>query len=118
MKEFECDFEIAVATVANVAISRNRIITTAGSDEKIEFCKSQGATHGINYKTENFKDKVMEITNNRGVDCLVDFVGASYWDSNIGSMAMDGRMCMLAFLGKRELSPRFNFCVSFGKVVF
>ncbi|TPX37709.1 hypothetical protein SmJEL517_g00536 [Synchytrium microbalum] len=89
---------VAAIQLAKMA-GANRIIITAGSEDKLEFCKSLGATHGINYKTENFKDKIAEITNGRGVDCIVDFVGASYWDSNVASMAIDGRMCMLAFLG-------------------
>ena len=45
----------------------NPIIATAGSSEKLDFCKKLGATHVVNYKTESFKDKVAEITNKQGI---------------------------------------------------
>ncbi|KAJ3267602.1 hypothetical protein HK104_005746 [Borealophlyctis nickersoniae] len=76
----------------------NKIIVTAGTDDKLKFCKSLGATHGVNYKTESFKDKVAEITNGKGVNVIVDFIGAGYWDDNLASLGLDGRMVMLAFL--------------------
>ncbi|KAJ3236633.1 hypothetical protein HDU81_010597 [Chytriomyces hyalinus] len=76
----------------------NRIIVTVGSDEKKDFCKSVGATHAINYKTEEFATKVLEFTGKKGVDVIVDFVGQTHWSGNLESLAMDGRMVMLAFL--------------------
>lgn len=45
----------------------NPIIATAGTDEKLEFCKQLGATHLINYKKESFKEKVAQITNKKGM---------------------------------------------------
>ncbi|KAJ3150700.1 hypothetical protein HDU86_006317 [Geranomyces michiganensis] len=87
-----------------------RIIATAGTASKLNHCKSHGATHAINYKEQDFADQVAQITANRGVDCIVDFIGGSYWNSNIASLARDGRMCMLGFLGgmkvqETDLSP-------------
>ncbi|KAI9001664.1 putative quinone oxidoreductase [Gaertneriomyces semiglobifer] len=77
----------------------NKIIVTAGSAEKLEFCKGIGATHGINYRTQDFQEEVQQITSGNGVAAIVDFIGANYWNSNIGSLARDGRMCMLALMG-------------------
>lgn len=57
-----------------------------------------GATHAINYKTQDFAAEVKKVTNGRGVDVLIDFVGQSHWTKNIDSLALDGRMTMLAFL--------------------
>ncbi|KAJ3165864.1 hypothetical protein HDU88_003736 [Geranomyces variabilis] len=86
-----------------------RIIATAGTESKLNHCKSHGATHAINYKSEDFKNEVADITDKRGVDCIVDFIGGSYWNSNVASLARDGRMCMLGFLGgmkvETDLSP-------------
>lgn len=80
-----------------------RVIITAGSDEKIEFCKSLGADFGINYKTEDFPEKVAEYTDGRGVDLVLDFIGADYWDKNIKSLAVDGRWVLIGTLGGEEI---------------
>ncbi len=51
------------------------VIGTAGSDEKCALAKSHGATHCINYNTENFVDRVKEITGGKGVDVVYDSIG-------------------------------------------
>ncbi|KAI8842928.1 NAD(P)H quinone oxidoreductase [Chytridium lagenaria] len=71
------------------------IIASVGSPEKAEF-------------TENFKDKVqlLEWTEKRGVDVVVDFVGSTHWNNNIESLAVDGRMVMLAaVVSETNLAP-------------
>lgn len=56
-------------------------IVTAGSPQKIDFCRSQGADYGINYKEEKeFSSKLLEVTGKKGVDILLDFVGGPYWN--------------------------------------
>eukprot|EP00026_Physarum_polycephalum_P012581 Phypoly_transcript_12903.p1 GENE.Phypoly_transcript_12903~~Phypoly_transcript_12903.p1 ORF type:complete len:334 (+),score=63.77 Phypoly_transcript_12903:82-1083(+) len=80
------------------------IIGTAGSQEKVDFVKKIGATHGINYKTESFKEKVAEITNKKGVSVVMDFVGASYWNDNLASLSFDGIMTMQGGLGGTKVS--------------
>ncbi|KAI9498268.1 NADPH:quinone reductase-like protein [Zychaea mexicana] len=76
----------------------NRIFVTAGSDEKTKFCESLGATRGINYKTEDWAAVIAQETANKGVNATVDFVGKDYFDKNIATLAIDGRMVLLAFL--------------------
>ena len=56
------------------------------------------ATHAVNYKTQNFAEEVKRVTNGKGVDVLIDFVGPSHWTKNIESLALDGRMTLLALL--------------------
>lgn len=51
------------------------IIGTVGSDEKAELAKAHGCTHTINYRTENFVDRVKEITDGKGCDVVYDSVG-------------------------------------------
>jgi NADPH:quinone reductase-like Zn-dependent oxidoreductase len=53
------------------------VIATSSSDEKIEKAKTLGADYGINYKSEEVSEKVKRITNGRGVDIVVDTVGAA-----------------------------------------
>lgn len=56
------------------------------------------ATHGVNYKTQDFSDEVQKITAGKGVDVIIDFVGRTHWHKNIASLAKDGRMTLLATL--------------------
>lgn len=76
-----------------------RVIITAGSKTKIDFCQSLGADCGINYKTEDFAEKVLDYTNGQGVDLVLDFIGADYWVQNIKSLAVDGRWVLIGTLG-------------------
>ena len=76
-----------------------RVITTAGSDEKLERCRELGAEVTINYKRESFPERVREATGGRGVDLVLDFVGAPYWDGNMASLARGGRLTIIGFLG-------------------
>lgn len=59
------------------------IIGTAGSDEKVAMAKEAGATHGINYKTENFVDRVKEITDGTGVDVVYDSIGQDTYPASL-----------------------------------
>ncbi|QRV91877.1 Zinc-binding dehydrogenase [Ceratobasidium sp. AG-Ba] len=74
------------------------IITTASSKEKLDFLTKmpKGATHGVNYREQNFADEVAKITDGQGVDVIVDFIGPDYWEKNIEAIAKDGRMVLLA----------------------
>lgn len=57
-----------------------------------------GATHVVNYKTQDFSAEVKKITEGKGVDIIIDFVAQSHWNKNIDSLALDGRMTMLGAL--------------------
>ena len=76
-----------------------RVIVTAGTDEKCETCVSLGADRAVNYKSEDFSREVSDYTKGRGVDLILDFVGASYWEKNLASLAMEGRLVIIAVLG-------------------
>ena len=62
-------------------------------------CKALGASLAINYKEQDFAGVVLEKTAGKGVNVVIDFIGADYWQQNMKSLALDGRMVMLAFLG-------------------
>nr|WP_297837489.1 NAD(P)H-quinone oxidoreductase [Ignavibacterium sp.] len=74
-----------------------KIIITA-SAEKHFICKELGADVLIDYKSQNFKDVVLNATNNYGVDVIIDFIGANYFNDNIDSLTRDGRLILLATL--------------------
>lgn len=71
-------------------------IVTCGSDEKCAAALKLGAHHAINYRTEDFVERVMEITNGRGVDVVLDMVGGEYLPRNVRCMAEDGRLSLIA----------------------
>ena len=54
------------------------MFTTAGSDDKVAFCRTMGADHAINYKTQDLSAEVWRITGKRGVDVVLDMVGGDY----------------------------------------
>jgi NADPH2:quinone reductase len=75
-----------------------RIFVTAGTDEKCAACLKLGADAAINYRTQDFAAEVKTLTEGRGVNVILDMVGAPYMTANIRSLAMDGRLVMIAFL--------------------
>ncbi|MED1824896.1 NAD(P)H-quinone oxidoreductase [Brevibacillus agri] len=74
-------------------------IATAGSKEKLDACRTFGAKNLIHYKEEDFSAKVSEITSNRGVQVLLDPIGASYWQQNLQSIGPDGRWLLIGGMG-------------------
>jgi len=93
-----------------------RVLTTAGSEEKLAKAKELGADHLINYKTQKIRDEVRRITDKRGVDVVVEHVGAASWEDSLSSLAPTGRLVTcgattgydgkvdLRFLFSRQLS--------------
>lgn len=75
------------------------VYVTAGSPEKIAFCKELGATDGFNYKEGSWKDALMKATDGNGVDVIMDFIGAPYFHDNLASLKRDGRLTMQGFMG-------------------
>ena len=69
-----------------------KVIGTVGSDEKINKAKSYGYDHLINYNKENFSEKVLEITNGKGVSVVYDGVGKSTFEDSLKSLATRGMM--------------------------
>jgi NADPH2:quinone reductase len=81
------------------AMGASLVLGTAGSPEKLEAAKKLGLDVGINYKDEKFADAVAAATGGRGVDVIIDFIGASYLESNIRSLAEKGRMVVVGLMG-------------------
>ncbi len=68
------------------------LIATAGSDEKCRMALDHGATHAINYRTEDFASRVREITGGRGVDVVMDSVGKDTFEGSLNSLRPLGMM--------------------------
>ncbi|MBV8123336.1 MAG: quinone oxidoreductase [Paucibacter sp.] len=69
-----------------------QLIATAGSAEKCELALDNGASHAINYRSENFPARVREITGGRGVKVVYDSVGADTWEGSLDALAPFGLM--------------------------
>ena len=85
-----------------------RIFATAGSEDKCAACLKLGADAAINYRTKDFAAEVKTLTEGRGVNAILDMVGAPYMARNVRSLAMDGRLVMIAFL-EGSKAPEFDF---------
>ncbi len=73
-----------------------KVFVTAGSDEKCRVCAELGASVTINYHENDFSQVVLEATQNRGVDVILDIIGAAYFAQNMRSLAFDGRLVHIA----------------------
>jgi putative PIG3 family NAD(P)H quinone oxidoreductase len=74
------------------------VFTTVGNEEKVAFCKTIGADHVFNYKTQDWMAGIATITQKKGVNVILDMVGGSYIEKNLRSLALEGRYCFIAFL--------------------
>jgi len=72
------------------------VLTTAGSKEKCDACIKLGATAAFNYRETDFAVEVAEATNNRGVDVILDIVGAEYFSRNVQTLAAEGRIVQVS----------------------
>ena len=75
------------------------VVGTAGSAEKLDRAKALGLDVGANYKTEDFADVVLEATGGRGVDVVLDVIGAEYLEKNLRALAPKGRMVLVGLMG-------------------
>ena len=75
-----------------------KVYTTAGTQEKCDFCKNLGADVAINYNENNFEDEIKTLTENRGVDVILDMVGGPYFPKNIKILASEGRLLQIALM--------------------
>ena len=77
------------------------VIATAGSDEKVELCRSLGADHAINYKTQDFAEEVKTLTGGRGANVIFDPVGGDVYDRSTKCVAFEGRIVIVGFTSGR-----------------
>lgn len=117
---------IAAIQLVRVLARNTTVLTTSSSAEKLAVCQKYGADVLINYKESDFSEEVLRFTDNQGecqcivldgvthslvifiantvcsmplgADLIIDFVGASYWERNIKSAAVDGRIVLLGLV--------------------
>lgn len=77
------------------------VITTAGSAEKLAYCRSIGADLAISYR-EDWPQAVADFTDGRGVDLILDNMGAKYLPANVSALATGGRLVIIGLQGGRQ----------------
>ena len=82
-----------------------KIIVTASSG-KLDRVRAQGAHHVIDYREQDFAEEIRRITGKRGVDVILDHIGAQYLESNMKSLALAGTLMLIGVMGgiKAELN--------------
>lgn len=73
--------------------------STVGQDDKVEFLSKYGEI--INYKKMDFEKEILTRTDGKGVDVIIDIVGAPYFSKNIKLLKKDGRLVIIGFMGGR-----------------
>jgi len=74
------------------------VYATVGNLDKVKACQQLGADEVFNYKEEDFVERILDATNKKGVNVILDMVGGSYIQRNLNSLAIDGRLLQVAFL--------------------
>jgi NADPH2:quinone reductase len=82
------------------------VIGTAGTDKKVDFCRSLGADYGVNYRSDDFVAFVDDVTNGRGVDLAFDTVGGAVTTETFRTMAFNGRHLIIGFASGIESEER------------
>jgi putative PIG3 family NAD(P)H quinone oxidoreductase len=93
-----------IGTMA-IQLAHNRgatVFVTAGTPRKAEFCHGLGADVTINYRDEEFDDRVLAETGGKGVDVILDNMGGVYLPRNVKSLALGGRLIVLGLQGGRK----------------
>lgn len=89
---------IGLTTIQLAKAFGARVICTVGNEEKIRACLAAGADLAINYRTQDFAKEVMDATDQKGVNIILDMVGGDYMQRNINCLSVDGRLVQIAFL--------------------
>lgn len=90
---------VGTAAIQLLRESGNPVFVTVGSEEKAARCTELGATLAINYKKEDFVERVLAHTNGQGVDVILDNIGAGYFERNLKLLKLRGRLIFIATMG-------------------
>ncbi len=90
---------IGTATIQLVKAWQGSVIVTAGTPEKCQRCLDLGADVAANYNRDDFAEVVERATEGRGVDLVLDSIGAAYLEKNLACLALEGRLVLIGLMG-------------------
>ncbi|HEY5475581.1 MAG TPA: NAD(P)H-quinone oxidoreductase [Tepidiformaceae bacterium] len=96
------------ATQIAKAMGASMVIGTAGSQEKLDRARALGLDIGIDYHTQDFAEEVKKATDGRGVDVILDVIGADYFERNLRSLATKGRMIIVGTLSGGNITANIG----------
>jgi NADPH2:quinone reductase len=94
---------IGVTAIQMAKALDSTVYVTAGSDDKCKFCENLGAAKAINYKTEDFTAVIKQITQNKGVDVVLDMIGGDYTARNLQVLTDEGRLVMINMMEGKDV---------------
>ena len=89
---------IGTAAIQLARLFGARIFATAGTPAKCATCVGLGAERAIDYRAEDFVAVLSQATGGRGVDLILDMVGGAYLQRNVASLAVEGRLVIIALM--------------------
>jgi NADPH2:quinone reductase len=95
---------VGVAAIQLAKRAGAKVLATASSDERLERLKPLGMDAGVNYRTQDVVKSVMKLTDNKGVNLVVDPVGGATLQSSILSLAYRGRISMVGQAGREPMT--------------
>jgi tumor protein p53-inducible protein 3 len=90
---------VGTAAIQLACAAGARVFVTAGSPEKCGRCRELGAALAVDYRRESFAERVREATGGRGVQVVLDSIGAAYLADNLASLATGGRLVLIGLMG-------------------
>lgn len=100
---------IGSAAIQIARLAGARVITTARGKEKLEKAKQLGADEIIDYSKEDYKERVLSITNNKGADLVFEHIGPDTWEKNLQSLAKGGRMVVCGATSGPKVTMEIRF---------
>jgi NADPH2:quinone reductase len=91
---------VGMAAIQLAHLAGATVISTASSDEKLERLRPFGLDHGVNYASENFVERVHELTDGRGVDVVLDSVGGKNLVDSVEALAYRGTLVSVGVAGR------------------
>jgi NADPH:quinone reductase-like Zn-dependent oxidoreductase len=119
---------VGIAAIQVAKLFHARVITTAGDEKKLEKARGLGADHGINHYQQKISEEVKKLTNNEGVDIVVEHVGATTWEQSMKCLKPAGTLVTcgattgpnasfdLRFLYSRQLSLLGSYMGTMGEL--
>ncbi|MBX3480303.1 MAG: zinc-binding alcohol dehydrogenase family protein [Caulobacter sp.] len=94
---------VGIAAIQLAKRAGAKVLATASSDARLEKLKAYGLDHGINYRAETVNEAVMRLTNNKGVNLVVDSVGGATLKGSLASLGYRGRLSMVGNAGREPM---------------
>ena len=90
---------IGTAAIQLVKAAGGTVVVTAGSEEKCGRCRELGADLAVNYRSADFAEEARAATGGRGVDVVLDSIGAPYLEQNLAVLRTGGSLILIGLMG-------------------